>query len=264
MNTKMLRLALVGGIVTGAVVLARNKSAVVGLAPRPLKDAVKSSALYRAGQAALNRRRIAQMAADGELFCQPPTPDEAAQIIRGWEQKGRPLPGPGHFKQTVLSSYRQKFGLTTLVETGTFAGDTPAALKTEFERIYSVELNPELVRRVRDRFQGEPHITILQGDSADRLPEILAAVHEPILFWLDSHYSGGVTALGDRITPILDELETILAHPVQGHVLLIDDARDFRHDKGHPSLDELQAFIAARRPELQFAMDDDIIRVTPN
>lgn len=78
----MLRLALMSGIATGAVVLARNKSAVVGLAPKPLKDAVKSSALYRADRAAPNRRRIAQMAADGELFCQPPTPDEAAQIIR--------------------------------------------------------------------------------------------------------------------------------------------------------------------------------------
>lgn len=263
MNAKILRLALLGGAIAGAVVLARNKSAVVGLAPRPLKEAVKNNAVYRAGKAALNRRQIAALAARGELFRLPPTLEEAAQIIQAWEQQGRPLPGPGHFKQTVLLSYRRKFELGTLIETGTFAGDTPAALKNDFSRIYSVELNPELVRRVRERFRDEPHISILQGDSAERLPEILAAVREPSLFWLDSHYSGGVTALGDRITPILGELETILAHPIQSHVLLIDDARDFRHDKGHPSLDELQAFIVARRPELQFAVEDDIIRVTP-
>ena len=198
------------------------------------------------------------------MFRLPPTPDEAAQILRDWEQQGRPLPGPGHFKQTVLLSYQKKFGMATLIETGTFAGDTPAALKNEFKRIYSVELNPELVRRVRERFRGEPHIQILHGDSAERLPEILAKVNEPALFWLGSHYSGGVTALGSEVTPILGELETILAHPTQSHVLLIDDARDFRHDKGHPTLGELQAFIAARRPELHFAVEDDIIRVTPS
>ena len=263
MNTKLLQVALFAGVVVGTVALVRNKSAAIGLLPRPVKDAVKESALYRAGQAALNRRRIGRLAARGELFCLPPSPDEAAQIIRDWEERGRPLPGPGHFKQTVLLEYGQKFGLNTLIETGTYTGDTLAALKNEFERIYSVELNPELVRRVRERFRDEPHISILHGDSAARLPEILAEVRTPALFWLDSHYSGGVTALGSQITPILEELDAILAHPVRGHVLLIDDARDFRPDKGHPTLDALKAFIAARRPELQFAVEDDIIRVTP-
>jgi hypothetical protein len=65
------------------------------------------------------------------------------------------------------------------------------------------------------------------------------------------------------VTPILGELEAVLAHPVKRHVILIDDARDFRHDKGHPTLDELRAFIAARRPELHFEVEDDIIRLLP-
>lgn len=263
MNTKLLRVALLAGVVAGAMALVRNKSAAIGLLPRPVKDAVKDSTLYRAGQAALNRRWIGQLAANGDLFRQPPAPDEAARILREWEQQGRPLPGPGHFKQTVLLGYAQEFGLNTLIETGTYTGDTLAAMKDEFGRIDSVELNPELVRRVRERFRDEPHISVLHGDSAERLPEILADVRTPALFWLDSHYSGGITALGSQITPILGELEAILAHPVQGHVLLIDDARDFRTDNGHPTLDALRAFIADRRPELHFVVEDDIIRVTP-
>ena len=263
MNTKLLRAALFAGAVGGALALGRNRSAAIGLLPRPVKDAVKKSALYRAGQAALNRRRIAKLAANGELFCPPPTADEAARILQNWEQQGRPLPGPGYFKQTVLLRYAREFGLNTLVETGTYTGDTLAALKDHFERIYTVELNPELVRRVRERFRHEPHVSLLHGDSAERLPEILAKLSAPALFWLDSHYSGGVTALGSQITPILEELDAILAHPVRGHVLLIDDARDFRTDKGHPTLDALQAFIAARRPLLQFTVEDDIIRITP-
>ncbi len=259
----ILRVALFAGVVAGALALVRNKSAAIGLMPGPLKEAVKKNAFYRAGRAALNRGQIARLAAGGELFRPPPSAGEAAQILREWERQGRPLPGPGHFKQTVLLGYAQEFGLNTLIETGTYTGDTPAALKNHFERIYSVELNPELVRRVRERFRSESHISIFHGDSAERLPEILAKVRRPALFWLDSHYSGGITALGNQITPILKELDAILAHPVRGHILLIDDARDFHADKGHPTLNALQAFIADRRPELHFAVEDDIIRITP-
>jgi hypothetical protein len=263
-NKKLMRLALAGGAAAALLALARNRSTVIGLLPRSLKDAVKESTLYQSGTAALNRRHIADIAAKGELFTPPSSPEEITRIIQNWKQRGRPIPGPGPFKQTVLFSYGQEFGLETLIETGTFAGDTPAALKHAFRRIYSIELNPELVRRVQERFREDAHISILHGDSEKRLPEILAGLREPRLFWLDGHDSGGVTALGPKVTPILGELEAVLAHPVPGHVLLIDDARDFRRDKGHPTLEELQAFIAARRPDLRFAVEDDIIRVTPS
>lgn len=263
-NKKLIRLALAGSVVASVIALARNRNMALGLLPRSLKDAVKVNAAYLAYKATVNRISIARMHANGELFRPPASPGELKEILRDWNQQGRPLPGPGVFKVDVLDSYRQKFGLTILVETGTFSGDTPAALKDDFRRIYSIELNPELVRRVRERFLEDAHITILHGDSEERLPEILAELRDPSLFWLDSHYSGGVTALGARVTPILGELEAILAHPVPGHILLIDDARDFRHDKGHPTLDELEAFIAKRRPELLFAVEDDIIRVTPS
>lgn len=264
MNNKLLtRFALVSSVLIFGVVLLRNRSIVVGMVPRLLKEAVKANALYRAGMAAVNRMQIATLIRKGELFTPAPTPAEAARLLSRWEAAGKPLPGPGIFKQNVLRSYGQAFGLTTLVETGTFTGDTPAALKDAFRRIYSVELNAELVRRVRTRFQGDPHITILHGDSEKHLPEILQEISQPTLFWLDGHYSGGITALGNKVTPILGELEAVLSHGTNGHVILIDDARDFRHDKGHPTLNELQAFIVARRPELRFEVQDDIVRLTP-
>jgi hypothetical protein len=47
------------------------------------------------------------------------------------------------------------------------------------------------------------------------------------LFWLDGHFCGGVSAHGDKGTPILEELNLILSHRVKEHVILIDDARLF-------------------------------------
>ena len=263
MNKNSTRLILAGSALLSLFALARYRSALLGLIPRFLKDSTKASWPYRAGVAAYNRLQIARLAAKENLFLPPPNPTQAAQIMRDWEQAGQPLPGPGVFKRSVLRLYGEEFGLTTLVETGTFTGDTPAALKDAFQRIYSVELNSELVRRVKERLRDEAHITILPGDSETRLPEILEQISEPALFWLDSHYSGGITSLGSKVTPILGELAVILSHPVEGHVVLIDDARDFRHDKGHPTLDELQAFVADRRPVLQFEVRDDIIRMVP-
>ena len=44
---------------------------------------------------------------------------------------------------------------------------------------------------------------ILQGDSTDVLPEVVEKMDEPTLFWLDGHYSGGITASGEQETPIV-------------------------------------------------------------
>jgi len=233
-----------------------------------LKNAAKSTpfyplylALLKRRREALTRREIADLVRQG-AFSQPlASAEESRRIVSEWDRDGRPVPPPPAFKQSVVRDYGRRFGLQTLVETGTFMGDTVAGGKDQFRRIYSVELSADLARLAAERFRGDPHVTILQGDSAAILPGILSEVQEPCLFWLDGHYSGGITALGKSVTPILGELKTIFAHSVQEHVILIDDARDFRHEKNHPTLEELRAFVAAHRPDLLFEVEDDIIRL---
>lgn len=233
-----------------------------------LKDAGKATPLYPLYLNLLNRRReavkrreIAALVRQGEFSRPLPSADENARIVAQWDRAGRPAPPPPAFKQSVVLGYGHRFGLQTLVETGTFMGDTVAAGLTHFGRIYSVELSAELARLAAERFQSDPHVSILRGDSASVLPTILAQIEVPCLFWLDGHYSGGITALGSAVTPILAELESVLAHPVKTHVILIDDARDFRPEKNHPTLEELRAFVAARRPDLLLEVEDDIIRL---
>ncbi len=47
---------------------------------------------------------------------------------------------------------RERFGLTTLVETGTYYGEMIAAVGSQFQRIYSIELDPRLADMAKTAF----------------------------------------------------------------------------------------------------------------
>ncbi len=85
------------------------------------------------------------------------------------------------------------------------------AVRRKFRRISSIELDASLYRKTAIRFARYGHIFILQGDSGQVLPEILAGIGGPCLFWLDAHWSG-VTARGDCETPVVKEVAAILDH----------------------------------------------------
>jgi len=166
-------------------------------------------------------------------------------------------------KQRTVRAYAERFHLTTFVETGTYEGEMVDAVKTCFKKIYSVELSSALFERAKDRFKLYEHITMLRGDSGEILPNLLSDLRSPVLFWLDAHYSHGVTARGDLETPILRELGALLHHEVSGHVILIDDARLFTGDHDYPTAEQVRQFVLSSRPELKFSIHDDIMRIHP-
>lgn len=182
------------------------------------------------------------------------------RIVLQWRLAGRPVPPPPHVKQAIVKEYQRRFGLGVLVETGTFAGGMIDAVLPRFDRIVSIELDPGWHAMAVERFRAFPQVTLLQGDSGTRLPEVLATLAEPALFWLDAHYSGPVTARGAVDSPIVQELAAIRAHAVKGHVVLIDDMRDFNGTGGYPKVDDLVRWIAAADPAAVVEVRADILR----
>jgi len=122
------------------------------------------------------------------------------------------------------------------VETGTYYGDTVAAIKDIYRSVISIEVDPALQQKACVRFSGDNKVKIVLGDCAKKLPEILVTLQEPAVFWLDGHYSGGETGKGEIEDPILVSLSQIAAHPVKGHVIFIDDARTFDGREGRPDI----------------------------
>lgn len=179
---------------------------------------------------------------------------------RRWQQ-GQFDHAPHYLKRNMLRTYARQYGLRSFVETGTFFGEMVDALKNEFVRIQSIELDEFLYERARKRFSRYPHISILHGNSGAKLPVALAAIEGPTLFWLDAHYSGGITALGEEVSPILRELGHIFQSPISGHMVVIDDARLFGTDPGYPVLDQLREFVSSKSPNWKMEVTNDVIRI---
>jgi hypothetical protein len=186
------------------------------------------------------------------------------QILQDWENKGRPVPPPHQYKQLVIEEYQKKYKTQCLVETGTYLGDMIEAQRKNFQQLYSIELSEALWRQAVDRFKAYPHIKILLGDSGKVLPDVVANLKETAIFWLDGHYSAGITVKGEKECPIYAELDAILSAPTLKHIILIDDARDFKGENDYPSIAELETYVRTRQPEYVCEVKDDLIRLTRN
>jgi hypothetical protein len=187
----------------------------------------------------------------------------SAAAISQWKQAGSPVPPPHYVKQQVIAAYQEQSGYQVLIETGTYLGDMLFAQRDRFRKLYSIELSEALFAKARKRFKKRPHIQLVQGDSGTKIREILSGLDEPAIFWLDGHYSGGITALGDKKSPIEEELSHISARNTFQHLILIDDARGFDGADGYPTIPQMEEITRRLFPGYTMRVAKDIIQLLP-
>lgn len=142
-------------------------------------------------------------------------------------------------------------------------GDMVAAMRPYFDHLYSIELDEQLYRKAALRFSRFRKVHLIHGDSIREMEPIVRSLDQPALFWLDGHFSGGMTAKGNKLTPVEEELQAILGSRVKGHVIIIDDARYFKAGTGYPTLEAIAALVRAIRPESRLEIETDMIRISP-
>jgi len=182
--------------------------------------------------------------------------------VEKWKKDNRPIPPPHLYKAEVLKKYARKYNLDILVETGTRSGDMVEALKKCFRLIYTIELSTELFERSKRRFRFKKNIRLIHGDSGEEIKHVLEAINKASLFWLDGHYSGNGTALGNNETPVMEELTHIM-NSKHEHVIIIDDARCFGVNPDYPTIDEIKKLLIAENKTMAVQVIDDMIRVVP-
>lgn len=147
-----------------------------------------------------------------------------------------------------------------MVETGTYYGEMVAAMKKRFDQICSIEYVPALAERAKRKFARDRHVRIFCGDSRVVMPEVLALLKNPALFWLDAGYYGwvGIRTNEQRLSA---ELEMILSHPYP-HMILLDDARGLTGQDGIPSVDDVKTYVESKFPQRLVEVKYDIMRIT--
>jgi hypothetical protein len=173
------------------------------------------------------------------------------------------LPGVSHWsKQQFLKKWAKDFGAKILVETGTYLGDMLFMLMDDFEKLYSIELSEFFHHKAKRRFANNHKIELLFGDSGKELAALIPKLKDKTLFWLDGHYSGGKTALGQKECPIFEELQHIFTVPAI-HLLIIDDARLFVGANSYPTIKELTEYIVTTSEYKVKGIENDAIIVIP-
>lgn len=166
-------------------------------------------------------------------------------------------------KHQVLKQIKNEYSVNTLVETGTYLGDTLYALYDEFNDLYSIELSSHFYNKAKKRFKSYAKIHLIEGDSGTELHKLIPKLKAPALFWLDGHYSGGLTAKGDKECPIFEELNAIFVSPIL-HLIVIDDARIFTGQGDYPTIKELKQFVFGKKPAgYSITVEQDSIRILP-
>lgn len=185
-----------------------------------------------------------------------------------WKLRGEPLRSPHLVKQRAVQEYADRYRLRVLVETGTYYGEMVAAMRQRFDEIYSIEYDHPLAERAAKKFSRWPHIHILEGDSQKKIPEILATLTRPALFWLDAGYYGWAGLQGDK-QRLTVELDSILQQGVhqqnpKSHIILMDDARGLSGQNGAPTVDQVKQHIESTFPGRKVSVKHDILRIVVN
>lgn len=186
--------------------------------------------------------------------------DEIA--LARWLSSDRSKPGPALWKRYQLRRLADIYGLTTVVETGTYRGDTTAFMFRGGCKVHTIELDHRLAREARLRFARTRQVTVHEGDSSVLLRGIVADLNEPALLWLDAHWSSGITARGAEDTPVWDEIRVALEDG-ENHVIAIDDAQDFTGTNGYPFIGDLGHAVKSLRPDYHFVTHYGMIIIAP-
>jgi hypothetical protein len=172
----------------------------------------------------------------------------------------------GNLSRFNLTPFIERAGAKILVETGTGKGEgLECASEYPFEEIYSIEILPDQVEKLRPKFAHDPRIHLLVGESTAVLKDLIPKLKFNAIFWLDAHFPGADLHLttheeASKLTssfPLKVELEMIRdMRPNFRDVILIDDLRIYEMDNFE------EGNIRDSRPGIQWPTDSQFLYTT--
>lgn len=142
--------------------------------------------------------------------------------------------------------------IETVVETGTFKGDSTRVMAKHFKKVFTIELDENLYKSTKSQVlsEGFENIEFIFGDSGEKIEELTKELTDPAIFFLDAHWSGdksvdwqksewdgyGVNTAhlgesdkpsGEEQVPLNREMRAIADNFESYAVIYIDDLKNF-------------------------------------
>jgi hypothetical protein len=188
-----------------------------------------------------------------------PSSDEAPYVVSFCTTRSL---DNGSLKISLLSQLKIIFNIGSFVETGTYLGDTTLEAAQIFDQVDTIELSKELYLKAFRRLGIWKNVGVHFGNSEEILKSLLPNIHKRILFYLDGHYSGHVTARGSLDTPVIKELQAIEEAKKADSIILVDDIRLFQ-DSCFPEKSKILNLGLETYPDLKEVIIA-ILRINPS
>ena len=171
--------------------------------------------------------------------------------------------------EELVLRLKRAFSIDTFIETGTFKGHTSSWAAAHFPCVISIEAGQKLYQEAMEQYAHHKNIEFICGDGPAELAKIVPQLHEPAVFWLDSHWCGEDSCKLDIECPLIQELEA-LARSKTPHFILIDDARYFLspppsfHDRSQwPNIAQVIDSLRSRHADTYTIVLEDVIIAVP-
>lgn len=132
----------------------------------------------------------------------------------------------------VFAFLKREYNIDTVVETGTFRGNTTILFSFLFDDVHTIEVSPKYYDIALEKLKEFSNVHTYLGSSEKVLKDILPQLQDKtILFYLDAHWN--------KFWPLLDEIEEITKTHKDNCIIVVDDAKvpergDIRYDKYGP------------------------------
>ena len=88
-----------------------------------------------------------------------------------------------NYKSSLIKKIGTYYKINQLIETGTYLGDTSAALSSSFKKIYTVELNRELFKKTTKRLSKFKNVFCYNLSSDIFLKNIISKIKVKSIFF---------------------------------------------------------------------------------
>lgn len=165
---------------------------------------------------------------------------------------------PEMYKRKFIKKILARYKFDNAIETGAYLGQTTKVISKSVA-VTTIEIDPNLNVYLKSKFRKSP-VSVLHGDSAKLFQSLIKEKDYSTFFYLDSHFSGGITSQGQSVTTLKDEILGLRDFKgLNKSLILIDDVISLNGINDYPEREFIVNFASDHNLYLSTILPNSII-----